>query len=228
MQIQIETNETLIVVVTPYNSGFVGRCRQLNGKWDATRKRWSFPIALKPDVLKALERHYGYVADTDQKRMTVTVTVNDELSEGCDSVKFGPYELARAWGRDSGAKPGNDVALIEGRIGSGGSRKNWTAYVDAGAVFKITDVPESVVARLRKIADDKTFVEFVDADDVIRETVPYTAEKDAYYAGQNYRHCPDDDGMPEGLHRHQIGGLNGKTYRWRKAVQRPIYTVKEE
>jgi len=45
-------------------------------------------------------------------------------------------KMAVAFDRDSGAKIGYGAKMIDGKIGSGGSRKNWYCYVNEGSVFE--------------------------------------------------------------------------------------------
>jgi len=220
MQIKITQSESHISVVSPYSAEYVSRARDLGGKWDAGSKAWRFPLALKDDVLKILDDCYGYVADRSQERVTLKITVHCGLSEGKGPVKIGPYELANARGRDSGARPGPNVALLSGSINSGGSVKNWQSHVFAGAVFKITDVPLSVAERLREIAVAAKHIEY-DAVDAIERTAP---------AGQHYWSDGFDDGLPEGLRRRPMSkkGPNGETlYRWMRPVERADFTVEE-
>lgn len=52
-------------------------------------------------------------------------------------VVFMGEKVAVAFDRDSGAKVAYGARMIEGKIGSGGSRKNWYCYVDEGSVFEL-------------------------------------------------------------------------------------------
>lgn len=217
MQIKITSTEEQIAVVTPYSVDFVARCRDLGGKWDAANKAWKFPVALKDDVLEALNDCYGYVADARQERITLKVTVHCEQTEGKGPVKFGPYELAHARGRDSGARPGLNVALISGTIGSGGSVKNWVSWVKAGAVFKLVDVPLSVAERLREIAIAETYTAYERVDEVER------AIPDGKAVWQI-----EDDGIPAGLvRRASKAAAGGECYRWFRTVEKPVFVVEE-
>ena len=53
------------------------------------------------------------------------------------AVVFMGVKVAVAFDRDSGAKVGYDAIMIEGKIGSGGSRANWYCYVDQGSIFEL-------------------------------------------------------------------------------------------
>ena len=61
---------------------------------------------------------------------------------------MGGKPLAIATGRDSGAKPGEGVAFIEGSPKSGGSAKNWYTIIPAGCVCEIYRVPKSKAVEL--------------------------------------------------------------------------------
>ena len=51
--------------------------------------------------------------------------------------------MARAYGRDSGAKIGEGVVFLEGGASSGGSVKNWYTTIKKGSVFEVRDVPRA-------------------------------------------------------------------------------------
>jgi hypothetical protein len=53
------------------------------------------------------------------------------------AVVFMDVKVAVAFDRDSGARIAYGARMIGGKIGSGGSRKNWYCYVEKGSVFEI-------------------------------------------------------------------------------------------
>ncbi len=53
------------------------------------------------------------------------------------AVVFMGHNVAVAFGRDSGAKVGYNVHMINGKINSGGSRVNWYCEVKQGSVFEL-------------------------------------------------------------------------------------------
>lgn len=53
------------------------------------------------------------------------------------AVMFMGIKVAVAFDRDSGAKVGYEARMISGKIGSGGSSKNWYCYVNQDSVFEI-------------------------------------------------------------------------------------------
>lgn len=52
--------------------------------------------------------------------------------------------IAIAYSKNSGAKLGDDVALIKGSIYSGGSVKNWNTEIDRDTVINLYNVPVTI------------------------------------------------------------------------------------
>ena len=133
-------------VFTPFNRDFVSAIRNVGGrKWDADDKCWTVPEEALPQVRQIMMNIYG---ETDLPgtcgSVTVKVTFKEEYYERCNDVIIFKKVIASARGRDSGARPGDDVTFIEGEPTSGGSMKNWESVVPAGAVVLLRHVPLSV------------------------------------------------------------------------------------
>ena len=133
-------------VFTPFNRDFVAAIRSVGGrKWDADDKCWTVPEESLPQVRQIMMDVYG---ETDLPgtcgSVTVKVTFKEEYSERRDDVIIFKKVIASARGRDSGARPGDDVTYLEGEPTSGGSMKNWESVVPAGAVVLLRHVPLSV------------------------------------------------------------------------------------
>lgn len=113
-----------------YNTQLVVRAKELGGKWDAETKTWVFSdlVAAEVEELDAL-----YNDDT----IIIDITAQRNICEGRGPVTFCGYVIARAFGRDSGAKLGDDVAQISGRIFSSGSMKNWATEIESGSKFRL-------------------------------------------------------------------------------------------
>ena len=75
---------------------------------------------------------------------TVKVTFKEEYSERRDDVIIFKKVIASARGRDSDARPGDDVTFLEGEPTSGGSMKSWESVVPAGCVVLLRHVPRTV------------------------------------------------------------------------------------
>lgn len=148
IEITATTGDGRIAVKSPYNAVFVARARKLAGKWDPTTRRWVFPAEVTDAVRNALRDVYG---QDDQPTRTVRLRVHYEraVDDGSSGdVTVAGRQVARAFGRDSGAKLGDDVVVLRGGFSSGGSRKNWVITVRDGTVFDLLRIPEAIAHRL--------------------------------------------------------------------------------
>lgn len=141
--ISITRNGSDISVASPFHPAFVHRAKELGGKWDAAAKVWAFDARDEDDVRALCREVYGTDGSSDTKLIDLRITFKSGARAGQRAVYVCGREIARAWGRDSGAKLGEGIKLVEGRITSGGSSKNWATVVDAGSVFIVRDVPEA-------------------------------------------------------------------------------------
>lgn len=120
-----------------YNSELTEACRNLGGKWDGEEKVWVFS-GMVADEVEALDVRYN------SQLVTVELTNEDAVSQWHGPVEFLGFSLARAYGRDSGAKLADGVAVIEGGARSGGSVKNWTTVMSAGSVLRL-QIPSALL-----------------------------------------------------------------------------------
>lgn len=127
-----------IRVKTPYDPDFVNRCRNLRGKFDKQTSEWVFDDSIEEYIKDALMEVYG---TTGEGRVeTVNLLIKDYYKiAGKGPVTLFGRTIARAYGRDSGAKLGDGIIWISGDYGSGGSVKNWSTHVDG--TFEIQNFP---------------------------------------------------------------------------------------
>jgi hypothetical protein len=126
---------------TRYNQNFINSVKRLGGEWDG--KEWVVPEAVQDKLDQLLQKWFG------GERIAVRITAKDRIAESRGAVSFAGFTVARAWSRDSGAKLGDDVAMLEGAIASGGSTKNWLTVVTGGSVFVMSDFPKAVFDKLK-------------------------------------------------------------------------------
>ena len=81
-----------------------------------------------------------------EDKKTIQLTFTEEYQELRTPITMFGKTIASAYGRDSGAKVGSDVAFIYGSPASGGSVKNWTTVVPKDSVVVLYNVPESLLA----------------------------------------------------------------------------------
>ena len=155
-----------INIYTPYNRDFVSRIKGIGrARWDADRKCWNIPEAGLETARSIMQDVYGEtdLPDAWQKMVTVRIKFGDRYTSECRcGVSAFGRTLARAWGRDSGAKVGDDVIMETGEVTSDGSAKNWYTVIKAGTTFRL-QVPEGIYQRDKDLWDTE-IVEATEAD----------------------------------------------------------------
>lgn len=124
--IKLTVEQGKVKVISPYNQEFVSRARNLRGKWEGGA--WIFDEIMIEHVRALVMDCFSVSGEGEYEECILCVT------NFSDSVLGGPVELfdrtiAYAYNRDSGAKLSDNVFLISGHIGSGGSVKNWRTHV---------------------------------------------------------------------------------------------------
>lgn len=131
-----------VVVTTPYYPPFVDEASDKGGKWDISRGVWIFPKAYRPYVEQMLYTHFRTKGTPDEPTCTLQIEFTKGAeSEYKDSLYFSGYRLAKASSRDSGARLGDGILLLQGKARSGGSAKYWTTVLNPGSVVHILEYP---------------------------------------------------------------------------------------
>lgn len=145
--IQLTISEDKLKVVTPYNEGFVAKCRNLRGKFQGGA--WWFDDSIIDYVREAMIMFYGTTGEVPFENCTLFIS-DFSGSEFCGPVTLFGRTVARAAGRDSGARLGDDIILIKGSCGSGGSVKNWkTEVINASFEMKNFPIPSLDLAEVK-------------------------------------------------------------------------------
>lgn len=139
MSIQIEKGAHEIRVECPYNTDFIRRAKELGGKWDGEFKTWLFPLSAENEIKECLVDIYGFVPDARMIKRTIETT--EDITADRDAIIVCGVEIARAWGRDTGAKMQSEAILRKGKIDSGGSRQYWKTEIKKGSVIEV-ELPE--------------------------------------------------------------------------------------
>lgn len=142
--VQIKRTENHIIIKSPYNSIFVEKARNLAGKWVALNEAWQFDIRDEAEVLEVCYFCYGEDGIRYNK-CNVQITFITATYADKSALKVLGYPIARAFGRDGGAKVSDGVLIKNGGFDSGGSAKNWTTRVKAGTVIVLRDVSKPLV-----------------------------------------------------------------------------------
>jgi len=141
--IAITVGET-VEVLSPYNASFVGGAKRLGGRWDPEHKLWRFAPTLEAEVRALCAKIFGAGEDALLADVcTVRITADYSAMVECGPIIYRGRVVAAASDRDGGARPGPDVSLISGKIGSGGSMKYWKTTIDEGTVLEVRNVPRA-------------------------------------------------------------------------------------
>lgn len=127
-------------VTTPYNADFVAKCRNFRGKWKKEENAWYFDDSIIEHVRKAMIDFFGTTGEKPYNNCILEVCNFTHSAMTAPVILFG-RTIAKAFGRDSGARLGDDIVLIDGDIDSGGSAKNWSTNI-INATFRINNFPE--------------------------------------------------------------------------------------
>lgn len=146
MSITVTVSGGEIRVVAPYNAEFIARAKKIGGKWGPGA--WAFDVRDESRVRELCRDVYGEDG-APVERVTLRAVFAPQYSVCRESITLAGRVVARAFGRDSGAKLGDGVVCIEGGFSSGGSMKNWDTIVGrSGATVLIRDVPASMAERV--------------------------------------------------------------------------------
>ncbi|HPO91757.1 MAG TPA: hypothetical protein PLJ44_11675 [Victivallales bacterium] len=138
-QISFKKQDDKIIVTTYYNRKFANKARNLRGQWDSSSKAWIFDESVEEYVKQALIDIFGVTGEIPYE--TCSLLIKDFTAwEMRGEVELFGRTVARAFGRDSGAKLGDDIIWVSGSYHSGGSVKNWTTEVENGT-FEIQNFP---------------------------------------------------------------------------------------
>ncbi len=160
---KIEVKNGVANVYTPYNPDFVKKIKGIGGaKWNSSEKCWSIPETAVEAAREIMTDVYGYSDTKENETISLKVTFNESISEWRDDVVLFGKVLAHAYGRDSGARVGDDVAYISGGATSGGSVKNWNSVVKKGSVAILSNVNKAVYEKSKNDYNDDIIIEVLE------------------------------------------------------------------
>lgn len=137
-QIKLEIIEDKVKVITPYHADFVNTCRRLRGKF--SDGAWHFDDSVLEYVREAMMEFFNTTGEVPFEEVSLLIKDYSDYASRGPVTLFG-RTIAKAFGRDSGARLGDNIALIKGEINSGGSVKNWSTKV-VNATFEIQRFPK--------------------------------------------------------------------------------------
>jgi len=207
--IKMEVAGGHVRIYSPYNQAFVSRARKLGGAWDSTGKAWKFDERDVERVKSLVADVYGHYFDADVEIVDIRITCEEVIEGDRAPIYCGPREVARAWGRDSGAKLGDGVVQLEGRVYSAGSVKNWDTRASAGSVFEVRDYPKSQVENIDREIWDVEIVAEREAEGAEIDTpqIPQAVREARIEAMRDFLNSPDAK-----EYEHDRAGMLGRLF----------------
>lgn len=141
-----KNDDKTISVDCPYHPDTPKLFRNVGGKFD---KVWVFDERDGDRVKNILEDIFGTHDSDSCVKVDVRLAFDEEIYAAKDALYLAGRQIARATGRDSCARIGEGVIVIEGKAPySGGSAKNWATIVNPGTVLEIRDLPKAAADKL--------------------------------------------------------------------------------
>lgn len=153
LKVKLVKEGNKLLVYSPYHPNFIERAHRLGGQWDDARGARVFDCRDEDRVRKACVEVYGTDGSVPKQLFTIQAKAIEQICVSQRCIYLAGYQIARAWSRDSGARLGDGVILLEGGIRSGGSRVNWVTIVDAESVIELKDLTPEQVELSRKAAE---------------------------------------------------------------------------
>jgi hypothetical protein len=141
--VRITRTDSQIKVASPYSPDLPARAKTISGRWDRDSAVWAFPIAAEQQVRDLYMDVYGEWDDVPTDTVTLICECDSGAGEYTGSLTLAGRVIARASGRDSGAKTADGVIVLSGGFTSGGSVKNWRTVCRDNTAFKVLNVPRA-------------------------------------------------------------------------------------
>ena len=170
--VKILEKDDQVIVKSPYHSELPYEAKRLGGKW--IDSAWVYD---RRDLDRVKELYLDIFGTDGTSCELVDVKITISENEFLRSEKAGIYaygrEVARAYGRDSGAKIGPGVIMINGSFKSGGSVKNWSTESTHGVIFELRDIPKRMLEK--ELILDGFHCEIRPTVEIVREEIDIEA-----------------------------------------------------
>lgn len=131
------------LVRSPFDTDLPSRARQIGGNWRADLKAWWYPEEQRATVHQLYLEFFGEGIEPGEEKL-ITLTLPEGISDSWTSCKgrslsfkVAGIEIARAWGRDSGATLKVEGMVMSGGFSGGGSKKNPCITAIPGTSLKL-------------------------------------------------------------------------------------------
>lgn len=144
-EVKVHVDGKAVFVCGPFNPGFVRGAKRLAGRWQARQKTWTFDSRVETSVRALCNKWYGTDGITNPDLVDLRLTYAEGKRTLQSPVVAYGRVIARAFGRDTGARLGDGIVLVQGKVTSSGSWKNWQTYIAPDSILIMHDVPRALV-----------------------------------------------------------------------------------
>jgi Trp operon repressor len=154
MSITVTTANGKTSVQSPYDRDFVAKAKTIGGKWDGTKKAWTFDARDEDRVRDLCRQVYGTDGNPVDTSDLVTVRVRLADHEGDkwdNAAKFAGQRIAHRPGRDEDVRLAANVVLIQGELApSGGSMRYPLINAADDVIVEVRDIPRATLSLERE------------------------------------------------------------------------------
>lgn len=172
--ISLHSNGRNTYVSSPYDPTFIGRVKDLGGRWDSKKEQWFVPDSKVGELREVLSDLYDW-DDTDNEYAVINYEA-DALKEDGNALKLGNMVIAERPSRDRKVQISKNTICLDDFPSSGGSSKYPTVDAEEGTDFTTVihkkfldrldgDVKEKVTVRWEGTLGEKKEPEETSASD---------------------------------------------------------------
>ncbi|UOG50897.1 hypothetical protein [Leptospira noguchii] len=136
-----------IRVFVDYNTEFIEKAKNLNGKWEPIEKSWSFKLKDHEELKNVLRNVYGEDGESLTEFVNIKILAKDNIiSYDKGGVTLKGREIARAY--NNTVKLGKTVKMITGSIDYAGNSKHLNTRIEKNSVFIIENFPKLLLDQI--------------------------------------------------------------------------------
>lgn len=136
MKVKINREGNKLQITSPYNGAFVGRMRELNGKWNRDLKVWEVNEEYEDKVYEAILKIYRVDLTGIEEYMIVEYCAKDFEDRDKDDIRIGNIVTVYRPSRDSKVIL-RDTAIMEGEFDKSGGSVKHPAVFDRGEGYNV-------------------------------------------------------------------------------------------
>ncbi|EKR71792.1 hypothetical protein LEP1GSC041_0606 [Leptospira noguchii str. 2006001870] len=130
-----------------YNTEFIEKAKNLNGKWEPIEKSWSFKLKDHEELKNVLRNVYGEDGESLTEFVNIKILAKDNIiSYDKGGVTLKGREIARAY--NNTVKLGKTVKMITGSIDYAGNSKHLSTRIEKNSVFIIENFPKLLLDQI--------------------------------------------------------------------------------